>query len=149
MLAINGLIGEYAGRLNPHVTVMPNFIDTNRYRPARRPGEGPVRVGWIGSFSTMGNLRTIAAPLAELQRRTGARVRIIGSGSVELPSVELEVEEWSADTEVASLNQCDIGLVPLADNRWNAWKFFFKTIQYMAPWASRWSLDAWDPIPRW
>jgi glycosyltransferase involved in cell wall biosynthesis len=33
---------------------------------------------------------------------------------------------------VAELQDCDVGLVPLTDLNWNPWKFFFKTVQYMA-----------------
>jgi glycosyltransferase involved in cell wall biosynthesis len=34
--------------------------------------------------------------------------------------------------EVPYLQECDIGIVPLLDLEWNPWKFFLKTIQYMA-----------------
>jgi glycosyltransferase involved in cell wall biosynthesis len=48
------------------------------------------------------------------------------------PGLNAEVRVWSADTEVADLQGCHIGLVPLVPHPWNEWKFFFKTIQYMA-----------------
>jgi glycosyltransferase involved in cell wall biosynthesis len=61
-----------------------------------------------------------------------APLRIIGAGQVDLPGVQIEMRPWSTNTEVADLQECDIGLVPLLDNPWNHWKFFFKTVQYMA-----------------
>lgn len=132
VLAINEPIATYARPLNPAVTVVPNLIDTDVYRPSRERGDGQVRVGWIGSYSTVDNLQAIARPLAGLQRRTGATVRVIAPGAVDLPGVHVEFEPWAADTEVARLGECDIGVVPLSDNRWNPWKFFLKTVQYMA-----------------
>jgi len=59
-------------------------------------------------------------------------LRVIGAGEAKLDGVEAEVRQWSASTEVAELQDCDVGLVPLTDMAWNPWKFFFKTVQYMA-----------------
>ena len=59
-------------------------------------------------------------------------LRVIGAGRFELSGVDIESLQWSADTEVADLQGCDIGLVPLLDDPWSPWKFFFKTVQYMA-----------------
>lgn len=132
VITINRLIGDYAALHNPEVTVVPNFVDTERYRPApRTPGES-LRLGWIGSHSTMNNLQTIAGPLRRLQAAAPLLVRVIGTGSVRLPGVEVEMREWAATSELADLAECDIGVVPLSDLPWNRWKFFYKTIQYMA-----------------
>jgi glycosyltransferase involved in cell wall biosynthesis len=80
----------------------------------------------------MFNLSSITEPISCLQKETGVPVRIIGVGSATLPGVDLEVRQWSAETEVANLQDCNIGLVPLNDTQWNPWKFFLKTVQYMA-----------------
>ena len=133
VIAINRLIGDYAARRNPAVTVVPNFVDTERYRPAAAGGaDGRLRLGWIGSASTIGNLQMIAGPLRRLQEGSPALLRVIGTGAPQLPGVELEMREWSAASELTDLAECDIGLVPLPDLPWNRWKSFYKTIQYMA-----------------
>jgi glycosyltransferase involved in cell wall biosynthesis len=80
----------------------------------------------------MPNLTTILAPLRRLQAEVRAPLRVVGVGEVALPGVEVEVRQWSAATEVSELQDCEIGLVPLTDLPWNRWKFFFKTVQYMA-----------------
>jgi len=67
-----------------------------------------------------------------LQASGQALLRIIGAGAPKLPGVVAEVRQWSADTEVCDLQDCDVGLVPLTDMSWNRWKFFFKAVQYMA-----------------
>ena len=132
VIAINNLIAERAARYNSSVTVIPNTVDTRRFFPSPRPAGAAPRLVWIGSHSTMPNLATIAAPLSRLQAETGAALRVIGVGEAQLAGVEAETRQWSEATEVADMQDCDIGLVPLTDLSWNAWKFFYKTVQYMA-----------------
>lgn len=130
--AINVAIGNYAARFNPAVTVIPNCIDTDRYLP-RLMAPGPqVRLVWIGSHSTVANLNTIAGPLQALQAAGPVVFRVIGASNVPIPGVEVEWKKWTVEREVDLLRSCDIGVVPLNDLSWNPWKFFFKTIQYMA-----------------
>ncbi len=131
IVSINRIIGDYAAKYNPYVTVVPNFLDTQYFCPLEKPKQEP-RIGWIGSLSTMPNLASIAQPISQLQRETGVPVRIIGVGQANLPGVNVEVKQWSAATEVADLQECTVGLVPLNDLNWNPWKFFLKTVQYMA-----------------
>ena len=59
-------------------------------------------------------------------------MRVVGEGALQLPGVSLELRQFAVDREVSDLQDCHIGLVPLPDVPWNHWKFFFKTIQYMA-----------------
>lgn len=132
VIAINELIAAEAKKYNSAVTIIPNCIDVERYQPrAKEPG-APVRLVWMGSHSTMPNLATIAEPLKRLQETHQTPLRVIGAGAVDLPDVTAEVRQWSAATEVSDLQDGDVGLVPLTDLDWNAWKFFFKTVQYMA-----------------
>jgi glycosyltransferase involved in cell wall biosynthesis len=132
IIAINGLLADYAARFNPSVSIVPNCVDTERYRPGARPEDGTVRLVWIGSHSTMPNLTAIAPALRDLDTKAPVSLRVIGTGEAALPGIPVEVKQWSAETEVTQLQECDIGLLPLIDHSWHPWKFFFKTIQYMA-----------------
>lgn len=135
IISINGIIGDYAKKYNPHVTVIPNFVDVSTYKPGIRQ-EGAeindVRIGWTGSISTLQNLDVLKGPLRILQQESGVKIRLIANGTTKLEGVELEQKAWSADKEVSYLQDCDIGIVPLTYLEWNPWKFFLKTIQYMA-----------------
>jgi glycosyltransferase involved in cell wall biosynthesis len=132
IIAINSLIAKHALSLNPSVEVIPNCLDIERYHPMPKPAGAPVRMVWIGSHSTIPNLETLRGPLQRLQETDSTPLRVICVGEVKLPGVEVEVRQWSASTEVADLQDCDVGLAPLTDMAWNPWKFFFKTVQYMA-----------------
>jgi glycosyltransferase involved in cell wall biosynthesis len=132
VLAINDLLGDYAAQFNPSVTVMPNCLDTDRWRPVERTCDGDVTLVWTGSASTVANLGAIAEPLARIQRRTGVAVRVVGPPTVEVPGLRLDVRQWTPTTEVDDIADCDVGLLPVTDEPWNRWKFFLKLVQYMA-----------------
>lgn len=136
IIAINRLIADYAGKYNGNVTVIPNCIDTEKYKVREEENigslENGVRLVWIGSYSTMPNLLSVIEPLKKLQTQHKTTLLVIGAGQVDLEDVEAEFRQWSEQTEVGDLQEGDIGLLPLNDLEWNHWKFFFKTIQYMA-----------------
>jgi glycosyltransferase involved in cell wall biosynthesis len=132
IITINRLIAEYAARYNQSVSVIPNCVDVDFYRPPSKPTDSPIRLVWMGSHSTMSNLEGIASPLQRLHSTHRTPLIVIGSGGIALQGVNTEVRIWSAETEIADLQAGDIGLVPLPDLPWNHWKFFYKTVQYMA-----------------
>ena len=132
IIAINNIIGDYAATFNPAVAVVPNCLDTDLYRPAPPRESDAVRLGWTGSQSTMQNLLSIVEPLKRLQSHHTAPLRVIGVGGADLGCLDVETRQWSASSEITDLQGCDIGVVPLADLPWNRWKFFLKTVQYMA-----------------
>lgn len=129
VLTVNRAIADYAGRFNPRVTVVPMAVDTDKYAPDpdARPGGAPL-IGWVGTRTTQPNLAVIAEPL----RRLGATLRVIADEPMALPGVKLEFIPWSAEQEVPMLRGCGIGVVPVRDDPWNPWKFFFKLVQMMS-----------------
>ncbi|HEY8558961.1 MAG TPA: glycosyltransferase family 4 protein [Pyrinomonadaceae bacterium] len=135
IIAINNLIGDYAANFNEHVTIIPNCVDAEKYKPVeseKKAGQKEVKMVWIGSHSTMQNLVEIAAPIKKLQAENACPLLIIGAGNSNLDGVDVEMRQWSSETEVGDLQEGDIGLLPVNDLEWNNWKFFYKTIQYMA-----------------
>ena len=58
--------------------------------------------------------------------------RVIADEAMTLPGVDVEFLKWSYDLEVAQLQACQIGIVPVMPSPWSRWKFFFKLIQYMS-----------------
>ncbi|MCA1594784.1 MAG: glycosyltransferase family 4 protein, partial [Acidobacteria bacterium] len=132
VMAGNEYLADYARQVNPHVTVIPTTVDTEKYSvetPAHR-NDVPV-IGWTGSHSTAQHLRLLGGALRRLAERERFRLRVIGAQGFELEGVDVEVLPWRSQTEVADLRPVDIGIMPLPEDQWSKGKCGMKALQYM------------------
>lgn len=114
------------------VEIVPTVIDLLRYRALARSPVAVPRIVWIGSPSTVRYLQLVRDPLAALSKEVSFTLRVIGGESFEIPGVKVETLPWSAETEAAAIQECDIGIMPLEDSPWEKGKCAYKLIQYMA-----------------
>jgi glycosyltransferase involved in cell wall biosynthesis len=124
---------EFARQYNANVWEIPSVVDADVYTGWQpRAEQGPVRVGWSGSPSTVPNLQLIKAPLEQVAARDDVALRFIGADDVGLGGIPHHAQAWKADTEVADLRMLDVGLAPLPETPWTKRKFILKLVQYMA-----------------
>lgn len=114
-------------------TYVSSSVDTDRFVPATPySNDRPVTIGWTGSFSTRPMLDLLRETFQELAKRVPFKLKVIGNFDYDLPGVDLEVTRWTAEREVADLQEFDIGVYPLPVDDYVLGKSGLKAIQYMA-----------------
>lgn len=107
-------------------------LDADRFVPAGRyVNEGPVTIGWTGTFSSRPYLDLLRPVFQQLAKERDIKLRVIGNFDYALPGVDLEVIRWTAEREIADLQGIDIGVYPLPIDDWVSGKSGLKAIHYM------------------
>ena len=124
---------QFALKYNKNVWQIPSIVDTHRhvYHPQSLDTK-ELGIGWIGSPSTMDNLKIVSRPLQELAKTVRFKFHMIGAGEFDLPGVDYVNHEWREETETELLKKIQIGIAPLLMTEWNKRKFIYKVVQYMA-----------------
>lgn len=137
IIVSNKYLLDYTKKLNSRVSIIPTPIDTEKFicneciNPTKNKNK--IVVGWIGSITTAGYLKTLYPIFSRLSKKYNYTLKIVGAGVlIDLSGVNIESKEWELESEYDDYRSLDIGVYPLPDDEWAKGKAGFKTICYMA-----------------
>lgn len=124
-------------KLNKNVVVLPNSFDPDWFGPHTENTNDEIRLGWAGGVSHKDDFIFIAPVINKIMAKY-PKVKFIICGDPRLRAmmnyksrVELmqpvPIENWGK--RLASL-RLDIGIAPLADNKFNRYKSNIKFLEY-------------------
>lgn len=135
VIAGSDTLAEWAGQFAREVVMIPSCVEPRRYVLKEDYAvHDPPRLVWIGSFSGEKYLGSITRELIEVNRRTGARLTIIGSASGNLGELEAIADRirWREGEAERRLSSFDLGIAPLHDDAFSRGKCAYKLLQYGA-----------------
>jgi glycosyltransferase involved in cell wall biosynthesis len=130
----NTYLAEFARELHQKVSIWPTVVNTSFYQPAKERSDGPVRIGWSGSKSTVQHcLPLLRDPICKASASFSIEFIVIADVEprIDWPGVNYRYVKWTPASEVDGLQQIDIGLMPLRDEPFERGKCGLKAIQYM------------------
>jgi glycosyltransferase involved in cell wall biosynthesis len=133
VFVVNKAIGDYASKFNQNIEIVPMTVDINRYQPnkAKKNNEKPI-IAWVGTRSNQPMIELAVPPMRKLAKEKDFKFRIIADDEMKFEGLDVEFVPWAYNVEVPKLQEADIGVVPVKNNEWSPYKFFFKTVQFMS-----------------
>lgn len=133
VIAGNNYLAERAQKAGARkIVIIPTVVDADHYQPNQKsPGEIPI-VGWIGTPKTSSYLKPLLSVFESIRKKIPVRFVAVGAREEDFAGSSVEVWPWSEGTEVNSVQQFNIGIMPLKDSPWERGKCGYKLIQYMA-----------------
>jgi glycosyltransferase involved in cell wall biosynthesis len=129
----NDYLCTYAMQFNNKVIKIPSCVDmVNSHNRVKEHHEGQLKIGWTGSHSSLKYLDPLAPVINELQNEENFTFIVIADKKPAFSLSSWEFIPWNAATEVDDLLRIDIGVMPLAADKWSEGKCGFKLIQYFA-----------------
>lgn len=133
IIAGNDYLAKRAQRAGAkRIEIIPTVIDLQRYPPKTEYYSNQIIIGWIGSPSTFKYVKQITSVLKELTQKYKVQIHIVGANEAIGLEENMQFISWTANSEVQSILNFDIGIMPLEDTPWELGKCSYKLIQYMA-----------------
>jgi glycosyltransferase involved in cell wall biosynthesis len=118
------------------IMYVPTVVDLDKYTllsydNKKREGES-IKIVWIGTPATQKYLNLVSGILTHLAAIYDFTLVVVGSDNFTSDKFNVQRLNWNESTENEVLSQCDIGIMPLFDDKWERGKCGYKLIQYSA-----------------
>lgn len=136
VFAGNDYLAEWFARGCRDVVVIPTAVDSGRFLPApdRRPDR--VVVGWSGTAANLASLEPVWPSLEAVARRhPEVRIRIVCDQQPKTPvgiRDRIDFVPWHPAIEVRSIQEMDVGIMPMPASPWSLGKCSYKMLLYLA-----------------
>lgn len=132
VIAGNRFLMEQTRAFTDRVAVIPTAIDADRYIPKDYTKKKErVTIGWIGDHGSIHYMEKMKPAFEELgKRHPEAELSIVCDVFIDCENIPVIKKMWSRQTEIADLQDMDIGLMPLVNDLWSEGKCGLKILQY-------------------
>ncbi|MEM9861387.1 MAG: glycosyltransferase family 4 protein [Myxococcota bacterium] len=111
---------------------VPSVVPVHEYTRSDSPPSKVLRVGWVGSPSTVKYLDALRPAFETLGRVRPLKLVVVGASFERGEHFCTEELPWSEAIEKRLATRFDVGVMPLSDDEWTKGKCAYKAIQYMA-----------------
>ena len=126
---------EIAMSLNCYKNVVDisSTFNTERFIPVKEYKKNAITtIGWTGTYSTLQFLQLLENVLQHVSKLRKIKLLVIANKEFKMNGVDTEYRAWSAENEVADLQDMEIGLYPIPKDEWALGKSSLKALTYMA-----------------
>lgn len=139
VIAGSNYLAERTRPVNANVAIVPTVVPCKTWTPTPDRlrgdfyGDGPPRIGWIGTHTTADQLALVEPALSRLRAEGyDFELHVVGAGEgFALGGFDLQRRAWRLADEIEEFRRIDIGLAPMHSEPVYEGKCGFKQIQYM------------------
>ncbi len=134
-IVANQFLKDKVQKITDNVILIPTAIDVEKYKYHKLGKFSQFTIGWIGTPETYHYITMFADYWQKLATKIDYKLLIIATENLQkysIDNVNMQFIDWSERIETTLLQQCHVGIMPLAADDFSQGKSAYKIIQYFA-----------------